>query len=151
VIYWPLVVIVCPSQDNSINGSLINFRGLTCRNFNISYLYLIIPEFVTAILCPTPEDSINGTTINVTEFMINDTVSYQCPYGHQVTETGLIYYNLTCNLVPGTTTAVWSEHPQLEGKYYNTHSCCYCWCCCNCCCCCYCCYCCCCYLWHILI
>ncbi|KAK2145711.1 hypothetical protein LSH36_662g04077 [Paralvinella palmiformis] len=67
-----------------------------------------------AIVCPTPEDSINGTTINITGFMINDTVLHQCPYGYQVTETGLIYYNLTCNLVPGTTTAVWSEHPQLE-------------------------------------
>ena len=61
-----------------------------------------------------PEDPGNATLLDRTGLSINDTILYQCPYGYQVTETGLIYYTITCNLLPDGLSANWSPIPEIE-------------------------------------
>ena len=79
---------------------------------------MLASNYLTAdARCPQPTNSTNGTVIKINGLSINSTVLYKCPKEYRVSETGSIYYNLTCDLTSNETGPMWSAHPQIEGWY----------------------------------
>ncbi|KAK2139339.1 hypothetical protein LSH36_1854g00019, partial [Paralvinella palmiformis] len=137
----PCEDIICPEPKNTTNGTIeqadgvrINDRvlyrcppGYYVIETGLMYYNLtckLIPNTVRAewsaqplikdIICPEPKNTTNGTIEQADGVRINGMVLYRCPPGYYVIETGLMYYNLTCTLIPNTIRAEWSAQPPIK-------------------------------------